>query len=150
MPTLFRAPRVRALYLAAALCVGLMATSACNVYEGRQFGVSLGRGYYVRVFQKASNQIEAVRDGIDHGDNLKFIRDVRAYLHFSFIEKVSMFTNFFKDDRAADFGGALDQVKGNHRCLMAHYNPTLVFGGAYNWTSSAPGGDCLVGYPIGR
>lgn len=145
--------RLGSVALVAAL---LIVTSGCNVVQNRHYGVSFGAGnpvsYYARIFQKPTWQIVVWNDApvtngmFCGGDELCTLRMLRGRVQFNAIGTwLADIDTFFRDGEVNDFGGALDQVRGNNKCLMLHRNPGNFLGDRHNWTQSDPGGDCKLG-----
>lgn len=128
--------------------------SACTVKRTDHFGVDVGYGVYVRIYQRPSAQLVIYNDapragewycGGDERCTLQFLRE-RIAIDWLGDNPIADFDYFFDDAQASDLAGALDQVRGTNpqRCLMLHRN-TNPLGDRHNWTSSSAGGSCREG-----
>lgn len=135
------------------LAVSLLA-GGCTAVESQHFGVDLGNGAYVRIYQKPSWQIVAYNDlprngpWFCGGDELCTLRFLRTQVDINWVgsNPVTDVDFFFDDSQRDDFDDALNQVRGTdpQRCLMLHRNANPA-GDRHNWTSSNPGGSCHLG-----
>lgn len=135
-----------------------LATTSCILWSTKQIGVSVGKGLYVRIYQKATDQVEFLYQF--HGrDAARVLREMRTRVHFEddLRGKIAAagyglfdVKYFFDPVQVNDFREALGRVRGTNKCLMMHRNPVNYLPGAdrHNWTTSTPPGECRVGQPF--
>jgi hypothetical protein len=139
--------------LVAATCVALVG-AGCTATRTAHFGVDVGYGIYVRIYQLPTAQVVLYNDAepagpwFCGGNEVCTLRFLRNQIHVNWVgtNPIVDIDHFFEDVQQGDFANALDQVRATNpqRCLMLHRNSTPG-GDHHNWTSSNPGGSCQQG-----
>lgn len=137
----------------------LVVASACTAVQNAHYQADVSPGHvYIWVYKQPTKQIVLVNDlpsgalgvgcGGDEWCTLRFLRDEVDLNWIAGIPVITDFDEFFRYSNVSDFRGALDDVRGTDRCLLADRNH-YPWSDAHNWTSGNPGnGSCKTGQNV--